>query len=102
MKLGQEQHDAIIRELVDRGLIIEAGFLSLRLLAMPEDGPVLQVREMRKAFFAGAQHVFASVFAVLGPGEEATDAELKRLDLINAELERFVTQMKRGANANEN
>jgi hypothetical protein len=49
------------RKLLDSGCLIEAGWVALRLAAVPMDASALQLDEMRSAFFAGAQHVFASI-----------------------------------------
>jgi hypothetical protein len=61
----------------------------------PEIGPV-QRREMRRAFYCGAQELFSTIMAMLDPGEEATDADLSRMTDLNDELERFVEDMKEG------
>lgn len=78
------------RELADNGKLIEAGWVGLRLAAIPLDAPAVQLDEMRSAFFAGAQHLFASIMTILEPDAEPTDADLRRMDLIHAELEAFI------------
>lgn len=77
------------RELTDQGKLIEAGWVALQLAAIPGDAPRLQLTEMRMAFFAGAQHLFASIMTILEPGAEPTDADFSRMDQINAELQGF-------------
>jgi hypothetical protein len=37
---------------------------------------------MQLAFMAGAEHVWSSVINMLDPGEEPTDADMRRMDLI--------------------
>jgi len=86
--------DALVKHLSDEGRLIEAGWVSLRRVAIPPDVSDLQVNEMRMAFMAGAQHLFASIMSVLDPGEEPTDADLRRLDLIHRELENFREEME--------
>lgn len=81
----------LMRRATDDGRLIEAGWLALRLAAVPPDAPQLQVDEMRNAFFAGAQHLFASIMGVLDEGSEPTAADLRRMDLISSELEAFIT-----------
>jgi len=44
---------------------------------------------MRKAFFMGAQHLYASIMGILEPGAEPTDKDLDRMGLIHNELEAF-------------
>lgn len=86
--------DKLCRDLADKGMIIEAGWISLKLATIPADAPQIQLDEMRNAFFAGAQHVFGSVFAVLSGGEDATEDDIRRLSLINSELNLFLDEFK--------
>jgi hypothetical protein len=74
--------------------LVEVGIESLRFLVMAADAPEVQVNEMRMAFFAGAQHVFASIQSMFEPGAEATDNDVMRMSLIQIELEIFVEQFK--------
>ena len=87
--------DTITRALVDEGKLVEAGWASYKLLVIPEDAQQVQVDESRFAFFAGAQHLFASILGMLEPDAEPTDADLARMGQIHTELERFVGEMKR-------
>lgn len=82
--------ERLSRELTDQGKLIEAGWIGLRIAAVPLDAPAVQLSEMRMAFFAGAQHLFSSIMTILDPGSEPTDADLKRMDLIDAELRKFI------------
>lgn len=86
----QELH----RKFADSGKLIEAGWISLRIAAIPLDAPQVQIDEMRNAFMAGAQHVFASIMQFLDPGEDPTDADMRRMDLIAAELELFGKELQ--------
>ena len=82
--------ERLSRELTDKGMLIEAGWIGLRLACDLEDAPKLQLDEMRNAFFAGAQHLFASIMTILDPGAEPTDKDLERMDLIDSELKKFI------------
>jgi hypothetical protein len=82
--------DRLTRELTDSGKLIEAGWVGLRIACDLIDAPADQLREMRMAFFAGAQHLFGSIMNVLEPGEEPTDKDLQRMDLIHTELDAFI------------
>jgi hypothetical protein len=85
--------ELLTRRLVDEGLLIEAGWVGLRIACQLEDAPKIQLDEMRNAFFAGAQHVFHSITGgLLDPGSEPTDADLRRMDQIDQELRRFITE----------
>ena len=82
--------ERLTRDLTDKGKLIEAGWVGLRIATDLIDAPPVQLDEMRNAFFAGAQHVFHSIMTILEPGEEPTDNDLKRMDLINADLTAFI------------
>ena len=82
--------ERLSRDLTDQGKLIEAGWIGLRLAAVPLDAPEIQLREMRQAFFAGAQHLFFSIMTILDPGSEPTEADLRRMDLIDKELRNFI------------
>lgn len=82
------------RELVDKGKLIEAGWVGLRLAAIPDNASPVQLEEMRNAFFAGAQHMFASIMSILEPDAEPTDKDLARMGLIDAELRDFIEKFE--------
>lgn len=82
------------RELVDKGKLIEAGWIGLRLAAVPDNASALQLEEMRNAFFAGAQHLFSSIMSILDPGEEPTAADLRRMECIQDELDDFIEKFQ--------
>jgi hypothetical protein len=84
--------DELARQLIDKGLLIEAGFAALRAQAIPEDAPAVQIEEMRTAFFAGAQHLFASIMGVLDPDAEPTEKDMERMGKIDAELRAFIEE----------
>ncbi len=86
--------DEVTKKLVDEGKIIEAGWVSLKMMTIPDDAPQVQLDEMRMAFFAGAQHLFGSIMSFLEKDEEPTEADLERMSKINDELNQFLTQFK--------
>lgn len=77
----------IATKLANDGKLIEAGWVALR-VQLPKDTPTAQLADMRLAYLAGAQHLFASMMGSLDAGAEPTAADLRRMDLIHAELER--------------
>lgn len=81
--------EQVMRSLLDKGKIIEAGWESLRLTVVPTEAPAVQVGEMRMAFFAGAAHLFSSIMIILEPDAEPTENDLKRMNLIHKELRKF-------------
>lgn len=86
--------EAVTRNLTEEGRIIEAGWMGYRLLVIPVDAPRVQIEESRNAFYAGAQHLWSSMFSALEREAEPTDGDERRLSLIHAELDRFVAQFK--------
>ena len=86
--------ERLTRELADQGKLIEAGWVALRLNAIPLNAPGQQLHEMRLAYMAGAQHLFTSIMSMMDPGSEETDADMRRMDLINNELEAFRDELK--------
>jgi hypothetical protein len=83
------------RELAEQGMLIEAGWISLRLAVLGDTTTPEQLRDMRMAYFAGAQHLFGAIATIMEPGEEPTEADLTRMDRINAELTAFLDELKR-------
>lgn len=93
----QETVDAAValvtKEYTDKGLLIEAGWRAYQIVVLPKDAGPVQIDETRKAFFAGAQHLFASIMSVLDPDEEPTANDLRRMDLIDQELHKFAGEL---------
>ena len=79
----------LTKELTDKGKLIEAGFVVFARYVIPKDAPPIQLGEMQLAFMAGAEHVFSSIMNILDPGEEPTDADMRRMDLIQRELDEW-------------
>jgi len=80
--------------LTDEGKLIEAGWIAMRIACIPDNASEIQLDEMRKAFFAGAQHLFASIMVVLDLGSEPTDKDMERMNRINDELSQFAEEFK--------
>lgn len=86
--------EQLTKKFVDDGKLVEAGFVALRAAFIPSDAPESQVNDMRIAFMAGAQHLFASMMSIMEPGAEPTENDLRRMNLIFNELDRFTNEMK--------
>ncbi|WLA79613.1 hypothetical protein [Bradyrhizobium elkanii] len=87
--------ERLTRELVDAGLLIQAGWVGFRIACELRDAPKDQLEDLRNAFFAGAQHTFASITgSLLDPGREPTANDLRRMDQIDQELRRFITDFR--------
>lgn len=89
MKDTERTINEIISDWADRGLVIEGGWQAMLVTVIPDDAPKIQKVEMRKAYFCGAQHLWASLFGVMDHGTETTEKDLRRMGLIQEELERF-------------
>jgi dsDNA-specific endonuclease/ATPase MutS2 len=63
---------------------------------VPEDAPPVQVVESRRAFYAGTESLLRSMMTGLDPGTEPTEADLDRMDQLEAELEQFAEDVKQG------
>jgi hypothetical protein len=86
--------DMLAKELSDQGRLIEAGWSIFKGLTIPLDAPEVQIREMRLAFMAGAEHLFSSIVGILDAGDEPTDDDLRRMNLIHNELNTFRKELE--------
>jgi hypothetical protein len=85
-KLIGEVALAITKKFTDEGRLIEAGWAAFAHLVIPKDASPGQYSDMQFAFMAGAEHLFSSIMATLDPGTEASDADMRRMDLIHTEI----------------
>ena len=93
-KISKEQLDEIHRAAVDTAKPIEIGWVGYRVAVIPPNASDIQLSESRKAFFAGAQHLWGTVMSMLEPGSDETPNDMRRMDYIAKELEAFYQQMK--------
>lgn len=89
MNITQLMAEHLTKIATDKGHVVELGWIAMRLHVIPADASDTQLSEMRKAFFLGAEHVWASIMTILDPGAEPTEKDMRRMDLINRELEAF-------------
>lgn len=87
-------YEKVTRDLTDKAQLIETGWQALRRAAYPVDTPAAQLDDMRAMFYCGAAHLLASIMTILEPGEEPTEKDLKRLILINKELDEFMNDFQ--------
>lgn len=87
--------EVLSRRLADEGRLIEAGWVAMRVHGgIPPDAPPIQLTEMRIAFMAGAQHLFSSIMTILDPGDDETPGDMRRMGLIQTELEAFGRELE--------
>lgn len=80
--------DGITKAWAAQGKVVEGGWQAFVAVAL-QDAPPEQLREMRKAYMLGAQHLWASIFAILDPEAEPTIADMQRMEAIARELDAF-------------
>lgn len=85
----------LYQELIDQGKIVEAGWVSYRLVVLSPAADKVQLEETRLAFFAGAQHLFGSIMTALDDDKEPTDNDLSRMNQIHEELQTFLAIFER-------
>jgi hypothetical protein len=85
--------DKLSRQLADEGKLVEAGFVSFRAICLPR-GTAAEIENARMIFFAGAQHLFGSINAIMDEDREPTEADLSRMSLIDQELRAFIDEFK--------
>lgn len=85
--------ERLTRELADEGKLIEAGWVSLRLAAISPNASPAQLTAMRMAYMAGAQHLYASLMTMTDSAAGPTEADLRKMDLLNAELQAYGNEL---------
>jgi hypothetical protein len=95
MKVVEYLTKTVAKDLISKGLLIEGGWKIYESVACPPNTPAWQREEMRTCFFAGAQHLWASIQSTLDPEAEPTEMDMKRMELIDNELRQFYEQMKK-------
>ncbi len=90
----RELHDALVKQLAAEGKLLEIGFVAMRFAIIPPTASEEQIEDMRIAYMAGAQHLFASMMSFMDPGEEPTASDMNRMMLINREIEEFGKQLQ--------
>jgi hypothetical protein len=81
--------DELAKQLTDEGKLIESGWQIMRVMMLPPELPADQSVQMRKAFFLGAQHLYASMIGIMDADREPTEKDIQRMGLIHTELEAF-------------
>jgi hypothetical protein len=87
--------ERLTKKLADEGKLIEAGWMGYLIAVIPADALPVQIEESKLCFFAGAQHLFASIMTMLDPGDEPTGDDLDKIDLIEKELAAFAESLTR-------
>jgi hypothetical protein len=63
---------------------------------LPRDASATQKREMRRAFYAGAQGILHGVISVLAADHEPTESDMQIMQDLERELSDFADMVKNG------
>lgn len=79
-------------------LRVQEQWLFFREAALPANASSVQLQEMRRSFYAGAEALLNRIILpLLTPGTEAEDADLEMLDDIQREFADFARRVKAGS-----
>ena len=73
--------------IVNSGKPIAGGWKVYEMQVLHKDSPKVQRIETQRAFYAGAQHLYAMIMHGLSAGNGITDKDLERMQNIEKELE---------------
>lgn len=79
-----------------RQLRIREEFNSYRKSVIPADAPSIQIKECRRAFYAGAQALLGRIMESLDPDKEATENDVLMMNEITVELSEFAVAVREG------
>lgn len=89
-KLSPVEKEALkmTRTLANEGQLIMGGFAAWMLINKINFRiPDPEHAKYADAYFAGAEHLWSSIMATFDPGEEETPADMRRMDLIQKEVD---------------
>jgi len=72
----QKIHDVLIKRASDNGLILELGWLACLDTMEPK---AEYANDLRLAYYAGAQHLFASIMVFMDEDHEPTKRDMDRM-----------------------
>lgn len=78
------------------GGLIRTQWENFRALCLPDDAPAVQVREMRRAFYAGVDCIIVKIMHDLSEGPDVEDRDIELMEGIEAELQAFSQNIKDG------
>lgn len=76
---------------------LEAGWREFERTVVPAEAGPIQRQETRRAFYAGAIHLFGHVTGSISPGDDVTEADLRILTDLQAEMDQYVKDLAAGA-----
>lgn len=76
--------------------LIADAWRDFEIKVIPLNAHKIQRTECRRAFYAGAISMWRGILTMLEPGTEPTDADLKKMDEIKAEIDRYAVDLQAG------
>jgi hypothetical protein len=86
----------LTQQLANEGRLVEAGWVALRIATIPPDTSASQLQALRMTYYSGAEHIFSSIVGMndMSGSDEPTDADMHRMDLLQAEMERIRPELR--------
>ncbi len=76
-------------DLANKGMLIEGGFAAYIKVNGLIDAPIADLARLQDVYMHGAEHLWSSIMAILDPGSEETPADIRRMDLIQQEIDKW-------------
>lgn len=85
--------EQIVRDWAEKGKLVEGGWRAFRQVMMKTldfDNPATREDSLRTLYFLASDHLFSAlVGALLDPGHEETEGDMRRFDQVRRELAEF-------------
>lgn len=75
--------------------LIETAWQDYLAKVIPAGAGQIQITESRRAFYAGAHCLLASMLRALGPDKEVTESDLLIMDGVKEELDQFLKELQK-------
>lgn len=76
--------------------LIDAGWRSYAEHVLPAGASKVQTQETKRAFYAGAVHLFGALGMFIGLGDVSEDAGLAIMESVDEEIKAFLRDVKSG------
>lgn len=86
--------DEIAKVAVEEGALIEIGYLGMIAVLGWTGKSEADKRDLKLAFYSGAQHLFASIMGIMDDDRELTEQDMRRMAIISDELDKFAEELK--------
>lgn len=76
--------------------LIREGWYQYAEHVLPRNAPPAQRQETRRAFYAGAAHLWGAFILALGPGEEADPPDLALAEGVQKKIDQWLEDLNSG------